>query len=396
MNLASQSTFNLNRNYHLPWQESLAAVVILLAAWLFGFMNTRSPVEPLVHNVIPGAVTVKAEGEIFSGYNAAGELLGYAAAADATGYGGPIYLLVGINPNGVIQAIQIIEQRETPGFFALLDAKKFVQSFLGKSASQPFVLGRDVDSVSGASLSAGAVARAVYLSSQKIRTGGLKNIATPVRFGWPETALLILFAGAVALPKMRSSRAFGRLRWALMLASMLLIGFWLNQPLTIANYASLLSGYWPAWQDHLYWYMLLFGFTGYTLLTGRNVYCYAICPFGAAQECFGKMGSVNAFLPVQAYGQLKWVPRWLGVLALGLGLAFRQPGGASFEPFGTLFSFSAGFFPWVLLVVVLFASMIILRPFCYYLCPVGPIMDFLLFIRTQVKKLWKTRQILEK
>jgi len=83
------------------------------------------------------------------------------------------------------------------------------------------------------------------------------------------------------------------------------------------------------------------------------------------------------------------VTRWLAVLALALGLAFRQPGAASFEPFGTLFSFSAGFFPWMLLVFVLFASLIILRPFCHYLCPVGAILDFMLFLRNQGKRLWK-------
>jgi hypothetical protein len=324
------------------------------------------------------------------GYNAAGELVGYAAGADAVGYGGPIYLLVGVNTAGDIIGIQVVEQRETPGFFALLDAQKFVQSFLGRSVSESFVLGQDVDSVSGASLSAGAVARAIHLSAQKIQTRGLKTTSTPVRFGWPEITILSLLVGGALLPRQRGLRKHRVLRWSLMLGSMVLLGFWLNQPLTIANFASLLSGYWPAWQDQLYWYLLVFGFVGYTILTGRNIYCYAICPFGAVQECFGKIGTANSFMPVDLYRKLKWVPRWLGVLALGLGLAFRRPGAASFEPFGTLFSFSAGFFPWVLLVLVLFASMIILRPFCYYLCPVGAVLNFVIFVRTRVRAIWKT------
>jgi hypothetical protein len=379
-------------NQHIPWQESLAAVLILLIAWLYGYLNTRSPLQPLVSNVIPGMATIQEEADIFVGYNAAGEPIGYAAAADAVGYGGPIYLLVGVDTTGEIIGIQIVEERETPGFFALLDAQKFVQSFLGRSVSESFVLGQDVDSVSGASLSAGAVARAIHLSAQKIHAKGLKPSSSPLRFGWPETTILALFAGGVLLPRQKSSKKHRILRWSLMLSSMILLGFWLNQPLTIANFASLLSGYWPAWQDQLYWYLLVFGFIGYTVLTGRNIYCFAICPFGAVQECFGKMGTANSFLPVDLYRKLKWVPRWLGVFALALGLAFRRPGAASFEPFGTLFSFSAGFFPWMLLVLALFASMIVLRPFCYYLCPVGAVIDFIIFVRTRVRTIWKTIQ----
>ena len=62
--------------------------------------------------------------------------------------------------------------------------------------------------------------------------------------------------------------------------------------------------------------------------------------------------SAKPYLPAESYPWLKWVPRWLAVLALALGFAFRQPGTISYEPFGTLFSFSAGFFPWMLLVFV--------------------------------------------
>jgi polyferredoxin len=135
------------------------------------------------------------------------------------------------------------------------------------------------------------------------------------------------------------------------------------------------------------------GMLGYALFAGKNIYCYMICPFGAVQECFGMLGASKPYLPPESYYRLKWVPRWLTVLALALGLVLRQPGVISYEPFGTLFSFSAGFFPWMLLVFVLFASMIILRPFCYYLCPVGAVMNFLLFVNTQVKRIWKSKSL---
>lgn len=377
-----------------PWLESLAAVLILLAAWLFGFLTTRSPVAPLVPNVLPGTQRIEANGEVFTAYNADGQLLGYAASADATGYGGPIYLLVGVDPAGEIAGIQVIEQRETPGFYTLLRDQRFVEGFLGQPASQPFIIGENVDSVSGATLSAAAVAQAVHSAAQKIQSGALEPAPPPLRFGLPEISLLAVYAGSLALARIHPPRLKKTLRWVIMLFSTAVIGFVLNQPLTVANFASLIAGYWPAWQDHLYWYLLIFGVMGFVLLAGKNLYCHTICPFGAVQECFGRMGDARPVLPPTLYQRLKWVPRWLAVLALALGLAFRQPGAASFEPFGTLFSFSAGFFPWMLLVFVLFASMILLRPFCYYLCPVGAILDFLMFLRKQVKQRWNKKNIL--
>lgn len=375
----------------LPWLESVAAVLILLAAWLYGFLATRSPVEPLIPNVLPGTQRVVANGEVFTAYDAGGNLLGYAAAADATGYGGPIYLLVGVDPAGEIAGIQVIEQRETPGFYTLLREAGFVEGFLGRSAAGPFVLGETVDSISGASLSAGAVAAAIFAAGQKVQSGALAVTAPPIRFGLPEITLLALFACGIVLPRLRRPQHKKILRWAMMLTAMVVLGFMLNQPLTLANFASLLVGYWPSWQDHIYWYLLIGGSVAFVVLSGKNTYCFAVCPFGAVQECFGKLGGTKPFLPPALYHKLQWVPRWLAVLALALGLAFRQPGAASYEPFGTLFSLSAGFFPWMLLVFVLFASLIILRPFCHYLCPVKVILEFPLFLRNQARRAWKNK-----
>ena len=383
--LASQPPTKYQRQL---WIEGLLAVAILIVAWIYGFLATRSLIEPLVSNVLPGVHIVRADCEIFTGLDAQGRVVGHAAAADATGYGGPVYLLVGVDTAGDILGIQVVEQRETPGFYALLRDRRFLQGFLGRPAASPFVLGEDVDVISGATLTAGAVAEAIRLAARKIEVGALVRTVPPIRFGFPEIALVSLFAAAIMLTRVRGPRR-SIFRWVIMLVSMLLLGFWLNQPLTLANFASLLVGYWPTWQDHLYWYLLLGGVTAMIMVTGKNTYCYTICPFAGVQECFGKLGDAKPFLPVGGYRRLRRVTRWLAVLALALGLAFRQPGAASFEPFGTLFSFSAGFFPWMLLVFVLFASLIILRPFCHYLCPVGAILDFMLFLRNQGKRLWK-------
>ena len=396
MKLINLPTYSSGSHRYIPWRESIAAVVILLGAWLYGFFTARSPIAPLVPNVLPQASVVKAQGDIFAGYDAGGKLVGYAAAADATGYGGPFYLLVGVNPAGEIQGIQVIEHRENPGFYVLLKDRGFYQQFLGKTTDQPFILGQNVDAVTGASVSSGGVTLAIQRSIQKIQGGTSKALSIPIKFGLPEITLLALIAVSVIHGRLRKLRVRKILRWVSLLVAVVVLGFALNKSLTLANIASLLVGYWPTWQDHLYWYILVVGMLSYTLFAGRNIYCYMICPFGAVQECLGVLGASKPYLPTKAYFRLKWVPRWLAVLALALGLAFRQPGVISYEPFGTLFSFAAGFFPWMLLVFVLFGAMIILRPFCNYLCPVGAVMNFLLFVNKQVRIIWKNKRLFRK
>ena len=389
MNLLSH--FPSSQTRRLPWIESLLAIALVTAAWVYGFSQPRASVEDLISNVLLGTQIVEKNNSVFTAYDDAGEVLGYAAAAEATGYGGPVYLLVGVDVSGEIAGVQVVEQRETPGFYALLRDGDFFQNFLGHQAASQFVVGENVDGISGATLSSRAVAQAINLSAAKIHSGALADTAQPIRFGFPEIILLVLFAGALSLRRFRWRQFRKAVQWGVLIVSMITLGFMLNQPLTIANFGSLLAGYWPAWQEHLYWYMMLAGVLILTLTENNNIYCRYICPFGAVQECFGAMGNAKPNLPPGIYRQLQWVPRWLAVLALSLGLAFRQPGAASFEPFGTLFSLSSGFFPWMLLVFVLFASMLITRPFCYYLCPVRPVIDFILFVRRQFGKLWITK-----
>ncbi len=386
------ASFSERAEHHrqtVQWAATLAAVLLLVVSWLYGYWSTHSPTEELVANVLPTTVRVVNDGAVFSAYDSNDHLIGYAAAANATGYGGPVYLLVGVDTSAEIVGIQVIEQRETPGFYALLRDRDYFNSFLGQSIDTEYVLGENIDSVSGATLSAQAVASAIQQATQQISRNALATTSPPIRFGAPEVSLIAFLVAGWVFQSLHRPRARTILRWAMLLTSMIVLGFWLNMPLSLANFASLLSGYLPSWQDHLYWYLLIGGSLAFVLFAGKNTYCVAICPFGGVQDCFGKMGNAKPFLPAPAYRYLKWLPRILAVLALSLGLAFRQPGAASYEPFGTLFSFSAGFVPWMLLVFVLFASMIILRPFCHYLCPVGPILDFVRFLRTQAKQRWK-------
>ena len=97
----------------------------------------------------------------------ADELAGYGILVAADGYSGPISLLVGIEPDGLIKRIVILEHRETPGFGARINEIKsgekepyFLTQFNGKAAGTVAV-GKNIDVVSGATISSKVVTDAI-------------------------------------------------------------------------------------------------------------------------------------------------------------------------------------------------------------------------------------------
>lgn len=98
---------------------------------------------------------------IFEAFDADGGRVGYAFVGEGTGYGGVIRVLVGINLDYEITAIQILEHLETPGLGSRIQEEGFRGQFAGKTPDDEFRVGRDIDNISGATVSATAVTEAV-------------------------------------------------------------------------------------------------------------------------------------------------------------------------------------------------------------------------------------------
>lgn len=96
-----------------------------------------------------------------------GELIGYCIRATGSGYSGYIRMLVGIEPNGVITGVEVLEQYETPGLGARIDETKpgekdpwFLRQFKGKIAAT-IAVKKNIDAITGATISSKAVTDAV-------------------------------------------------------------------------------------------------------------------------------------------------------------------------------------------------------------------------------------------
>lgn len=201
-----------------PQSASLSMILVLSSiAMLSGFLvvlvsqltapliaeNQRLAIERALVQVIPGSVAHQefyfqegsllpmdesATGEsIYAGYDADGKLLGIAARAASQGYAGMIYLLYGYDPAcECIRGIQVLKMAETPGLgdkiikdaafranFDALDARvdmnkmALVNPILTVkhgSKQHPW----EIDAISGATISAKAVGKALNQSAQSL------------------------------------------------------------------------------------------------------------------------------------------------------------------------------------------------------------------------------------
>jgi transcriptional regulator of nitric oxide reductase len=83
------------------------------------------------------------------------------------GYDGPIKMLVGMDPKGVLTGVIVVEHHEPYGSFSI-EPPRFAAQFRGKSIRDPFKVGADVYAVSRASITITSATRAVKNSARRI------------------------------------------------------------------------------------------------------------------------------------------------------------------------------------------------------------------------------------
>ncbi len=79
------------------------------------------------------------------------ELVGVIFMLDVIGQSEPITFAVAVNPAGAITGVRVMVYREAHG--EEIEAKRFREQFVGKSAKDAITLGKDIDAISGATIS---------------------------------------------------------------------------------------------------------------------------------------------------------------------------------------------------------------------------------------------------
>lgn len=99
---------------------------------------------------------------------ASAPLVGYVFLLDAMGKSQPITFAAAVRPDGALQDLQVLVYREPYG--AEIRERRFRAQFAGKKASDPLALGKDIDAISGATISS---ASAAYAARKALALGQL-------------------------------------------------------------------------------------------------------------------------------------------------------------------------------------------------------------------------------
>lgn len=94
--------------------------------------------------------------------NENGKKLGFVVEVLPKGYGGPVGTMVGISLDGEVTGVKVVDHKETPGLGSeVVENLKFLEKFTGKKPNDPVKIGKDVDAVTGATISSKAITNAI-------------------------------------------------------------------------------------------------------------------------------------------------------------------------------------------------------------------------------------------
>lgn len=106
-----------------------------------------------------GIKLVNEQDKIFEAKNGA-ILVGYAIVVHPRGYGGLMEIAIGI-ADSKVNGVSMISNKETPGLGDAVFKPKFIKQYLGKTPKDPVEVKKDIDAVTGATISSKALTKGV-------------------------------------------------------------------------------------------------------------------------------------------------------------------------------------------------------------------------------------------
>ncbi|QZE15790.1 4Fe-4S binding protein [Halosquirtibacter laminarini] len=310
----------------------------------------------------------------------------YCMFSEGIGWGGPFVLMERISNDQKILSLELLLDNETPSYMLRLKKNHFFDQFKSKPLASPFVAGSDVQAISGATVSSVSLTKVVEESSHdaslSIFDVECNTLYAPIRIGVKEIIIGIIFILALLF----SFFGWTRLRYVTMFAGLIFIGFVYNFPFSISHFASIFLGYIPDFRVNFTWWFVVGGVWLLILITGKNLYCTWICPFGAIQEIISKISGFG--LPVHPLMK-RYGSKILDITVLSvLGVMFytHSVSKGSYEPFSALFKLHGSGLIWLVLPLMLFGSFFFKRFYCRFFCPAGTVLTWIMKLRNKVFK----------
>ena len=210
-----------------------------------------------------------------------------------------------------------------------------------------------------------------------------------------------LFAAFATLVMVSFFRKSVRLRTITLVASVLYMGFYKSQLLSIVNVFGTLSetlaavkvgsfgGGLPPFVYSLAWYAFAIFSVVTTVLWGR-IYCGRVCAFGALTQLIDAVvpSRWRVTVPPALEQRASYIKYGLLIAAVGYYLATRQITFYRYiEPFW-MFTREGTTVLWIMLAVLLVASVFVRNLYCRFLCPLGAALGLLSTLTVFKIKRW--------
>lgn len=293
-------------------------------------------------------------------------------ADNIIGFAGNVPLVLAVSPEQRILGLELLENIESPGFVKRIAKTGFFDSWDGKSLEEALEL--KVDAVSGATMTSdavkGSIVKAISYHLRAEKKSDDVNWLALIKIALG--ALIIVFA----LFSCFDGKRFKKYRWALLVASILVLGFWTGYFVSFALlYGWLLNG--VSISGSLILIVIVVLALVLPLFTGKAFYCYYVCPFGAAQELSGKLCKKKWIIKGRIAKALKYLRKIFFAVIFLLLLAGVTIDLSLLEPFSAFMFGVAARWTIALALTFLLLSVFIARPWCNYFCPTGQLLEFI-------------------
>lgn len=348
------------------------AVVSVLTTYIVGLLGAEKNYQEKLFQAFPEMSIISSKGnEPICYFAEFPEGRKYVLLSKIMGWGGPAMVATKVDTAGNVEDVKVVDHKETPAFFASLLKNEYFTQFINKNISDQFIIGEDINAVSGATISSQGFNKAIgeschFLANAEFQMDIAKE-KVHLSFSDPAYLLLLLFA----LAYYGNRLGLNKYQTLIHLSSIIILGFLLNFPLSMSHVCSLFMGFFPCLESSIVWYILLGSILAMILFVGKNFYCTWICPFGAVQSLLNKASGISLPVPhwLKKYGRISsGIIAWFSVCVIFLS---RNPALGNFEPFAAIFGFKGFGIIWVVLPVLIFSSFFIKRMWCRFFCPVG-------------------------
>lgn len=301
-----------------------------------------------------------------------GELISTSPYSDKIiGFAGTTPLLIAIDTDDKIQKIELLANSESPDYVEHVRNNNLFKAWNGLTIEEAFA--KKVDAVSGATYTSTGV-----IESLKARLNVIVKAKESSKISWDKMykqviQILLLSLALYCFFRPKKSK---RVRNALLVLSIYVLGFWQSGMLSLAQFVSWLTNGIPLSMQIGLVAIFLCSII-LPLFTGKAFYCVYLCPFGAAQEIVGKINK-RKYTVQRNIAKYLYIIRKSILIAVVIVLIIGINIDLSLiEPFSAFNGCAASLSALIIAFISIVLSIFIHKPWCHYFCPAGEVLDLM-------------------